>query len=42
MSLFTLTNETKTDVRRLRVQVTSLPKPVKAILEMTAPAREVV
>ena len=42
MSLFTLMNETKTDVRRLRVQVTSLPKPVKAILEMTAPAREVV
>ena len=38
----TMKNMNKTDVRRFRLQVTSYPKPVKAILEMTASARELV
>jgi len=42
MAHFMLMNETKTDVRRIRVQVTSLPKPIKAILEMVAPSRETI
>lgn len=41
LSHFILMNETKTDVRRIRIQCTSLPKPIKATLEFVAPAREV-
>lgn len=40
--LVTLMNENKTDVRRLRLTVTSLPKPVKATIFMKVPARETV
>lgn len=37
-----LRNANRTDVRRYRLMITALPKPVKATLEMTAPAKEVV
>jgi hypothetical protein len=33
-------NADKTDVRRYKITVTSLPKPVKADIEMSCPARE--
>ncbi|CAD8050766.1 unnamed protein product [Paramecium sonneborni] len=42
LSHFMLVNETKTDVRRFRIQITSLPKPIMVTLEMTIPAREIV
>ena len=35
----TLSNAEKTDVRRLRLLMTVQPKPLKAILEMSVPAR---
>ena len=38
----TLKTADKTDIRRYRLRITSFPKPVKAQLEMTAPAREMV
>jgi hypothetical protein len=37
---FTLINQERTDVRRIRVTVTAIPKPVRATIEMTCPARE--
>jgi len=40
--MLVLRNANRTDVRRYKLQVTALPKPVKATLEMTAPAKEVV
>jgi hypothetical protein len=42
LSHYMLINETKTDVRRIRIQVTSLPKPIKALLDFVIPAREIV
>jgi hypothetical protein len=38
--IFTLINEARTDVRRLRLTVTPTPRPVKAKLLMKCPARE--
>lgn len=37
--IVTLMNAEKTDVRRYRLLMTVQPKPLKAILEMTTPAR---
>lgn len=36
----TLKNADKTDVRKYRMIVNALPKPVKATMEMQCPARE--
>lgn len=38
----TLKSQDKTDVRRIKLLITSLPKPTKASLEVKCPAREVV
>jgi hypothetical protein len=36
----TLKNADKTDVRKYRILINALPKPVKAVMEMVCPARE--
>lgn len=36
----TLKNTDKTDVRKYKIMVNALPKPVKAAIEMVCPARE--
>ena len=38
----TLKNATKTDIRRYRLCITSISKPVKALIEMVAPAKELI
>ncbi|EGR31281.1 hypothetical protein IMG5_114390, partial [Ichthyophthirius multifiliis] len=40
IAYITIKNIQKTDVRKFKLVTTALPKPVKALLEMTAPARE--
>ena len=42
MNIITLKNLDKTDVRRYKLLVNPLPKPVKAALEFKVPAREVI
>lgn len=41
-ALVTLKNNNLTDVRRYRLTLTSFPRPVKATMEMIAPAKEMV
>jgi hypothetical protein len=40
--IMTLKNNDKTDVRRYKILVNALPKPVKAVIEFICPARETV
>jgi hypothetical protein len=40
VAILTLRNLEKTDVRRYKIIVNALPKPTKAVIEMSCPAKE--